>query len=514
MQIIDNKALLLNVRHPQHIIAAIPDSKMVPNSGTQVLVRWRLDEAQVLKNLGIQNVPSPILRDYDWPGMYKPLAHQRKTASFLTLHKRAFNFSQPGTGKTAAAIWAADYLMLQGRIRRVLVICPLSIMESAWCNDVFSTAMHRRVDVCYGAAAKRKAIIAGGAEIVVINFDGVEIVQKEIAAGGFDLIIVDEASAYQTTTTARWKTLNALVKPDTWLWMMTGTPAAQGPDRAYGLIKLVAPNRAPKFFSGFRDMVMVKVNQFKYAPKPNASEIVHDLMQPAIRFTKAECLDLPPVMYTKRKVEMSAQQTKYYEILRKRMQAQAAGETITAANAAIQMNKLLQVSLGAVYTDTGEALQFDIAPRYKVLREVIDETPNKVIVFVNYQHAIRLLMEQLSRDGYTVEHIDGSVPPTRRNAIFHAFQTTPDPKVLLLQPQAAAHGITLTAADTSVWWGPTSSLELYEQGNARIDRHGQKNPMTVVQLYASGVEYHYYKLLDSRIDIHSQLITKYQELLS
>ena len=214
MEIIQNKALLLRLKNPQVVTAHIPASRIVGKQGnsTQVLVKWGLDEAQVLGNLKIKNVPSPILRDYDWRGMYKPFDHQKTTASFLTVHKRAFCLNEQGTGKTGSVIWAADYLMRLGKIKRVLVICPLSIMDSAWRADLFKFAMHRSVDIAYGSAEKRKKIIESDAEFVIINYDGVNIVEAEIAKAKFDLIVIDEANAYKNISTKRWRTLYKLLK--------------------------------------------------------------------------------------------------------------------------------------------------------------------------------------------------------------------------------------------------------------------------------------------------------------
>jgi len=130
MEIIEDRALLLKLRDPTKVTAVIPKSKVLDQHS--VLVHWGLDEAQVLKNLKIKNVPSPILRNYTWAGLHKPFDHQKVTAAFLTLNKRAFCLNEQGTGKTGSVIWAADYLIQQGRIKRVLVICPLSIMDSAW----------------------------------------------------------------------------------------------------------------------------------------------------------------------------------------------------------------------------------------------------------------------------------------------------------------------------------------------------------------------------------------------
>ena len=511
MRIIDNRGLLLRLHNPARITTAIPTSKAIGEY--EVLVKWGVDEARVLRNLNIRDVPSPIMGKYDWPGRYKPFDHQKTTSSFMTMNRRSFCFNEQGTGKTASAIWAADFLMTQKLVKRALVICPLSIMDSAWRADLFSFAMHRTVDIAHGAKKKRQEIINGDAEFVIINYDGVEIVKDEVANGGFDLIIVDEATHYKNAQSKRWKVLASVIKPETWLWLMTGTPAAQSPVDAYGLAKLINPKAVPKFFGAFREMVMHKVTQFKWAPKHNATETVYNCLQPAIRFTKEQCLDLPDMTYVKREVDLTAQQQKYYEILRKQMVATADGERITSANAAVNMNKLLQISCGAVYTDTGETVEFDIKNRYKVLREVIDESSQKVLIFVPFKHVISILREKLAKDGITNAVISGQVSANKRTAIFKEFQETSNPRVLIIQPQAAAHGVTLTAANTIVWWGPTSSLETYAQANARVHRSGQKHPCTVVQLQGSKVEKHIYKLLDQRINVHTKMIDLYQDIL-
>lgn len=510
MKIIKDKALLLRLRNPKRVTETIPKSKAT--GPHEVAVSWGVDEVQTLRSLGVK-APSPISGRYDWPGRYKPMDHQRTTAEFLTLHKKSFCFNEQGTGKTASAIWAADFLMKQGKVRRALVICPLSIMDSAWRADLFEVAMHRTVDVAHGSAEKRKKIINSGAEFVIINFDGVEIVEEDIRNGGFDLIIIDEATHYKNAQSKRWKCLNRLVTDDTWLWMMTGTPAAQSPLDAFGLAKLVNPTSVPRYFGSFRDQVMMKLTQFKWIPKPNATETVYNALQPAIRFTKEQCLDLPDMTYVKRNVELTRQQKKYYNELKNRLVMEAAGEEVTAPNAAIAMNKLLQISAGAVYTDDGSTLEFDIKNRYNVLKEVIDESSQKVLVFVPFRHTIDVLVEKLRKDGHTAEVIRGDVPAAKRTEIFKRFQETPDPKILVIQPQSAAHGVTLTAANTVVWWGPTSSLETYAQANARVHRSGQKHPCTVVQLQGAPVEKHVYALLDNRIDVHTKIIDLYKQIL-
>jgi SNF2 family DNA or RNA helicase len=525
MQVLEDTALQLTLPAPlaEKSVELIERCKVVQDLGTRknIVVYWDYDETRALAHvidqyqpdISLPDVPSPIMRDYAWPGIFKPFNHQKDTASFLSLRDRAFCFNEAGTGKTSAAIWAADYLMNLGLVKRVLVICPLSIMHSAWQADIFKTAMHRTCGVAHGTASKRQKIIAESYEFVVINFDGVHTVFDDLYKANFDLIIVDEANAYKTATTRRWKTLAKLLRSETKLWMMTGTPAAQSPLDAFGLARLISPERVPKYTGAWRDRVMNQITRFKWLPKSNATEQVHKALQPAIRFTKKECLDLPEVVYQTRDVPLSPQTQKYYSALKKQLLVEAAGEQISAVNAAASLNKLLQISGGAVYTDKRHIVEFDIRPRLNALQEVLAETLNKVVVFVPFIHTIDVVSKFLSDNDVTTEVIQGSVSPGQRSQIIKQFQEQTDPRVLIIQPQSAAHGITLTAADTVVFWSPVMSVETYLQCVARIDRVGQKNSMTVVHLQGSDVERRMYSMLQGKVDSHQKLVDLYKQEL-
>lgn len=456
------------------------------------------------------------LSEYEWPRPhgFTPFDHQKITADFLVSNRKAFCFNEQGTGKTASVIWAVDYLMEVGLVKRVLVICPLSIMKSAWQQDLFKFAIHRTVSVAHGASKKRKEIINAGSEFVIVNFDGVGIIKKEILAGGFDLIVVDEASAYKNAQTVRWKDLRDLTKQIKGLWMLTGTPAAQAPTDAYGLAKLVNPKNVPLFYGQFRDQVMTKVSMYRWLPKSNAQNIVHTALQPAIRFEKKQCLDLPPLTFVSRDAPMTPQQIKYYNVLKKQLLIEADGEEISAVNAAVQINKLLQIAGGAAYTDTGEVLEFDVSSRLNVVQEVIDESSHKVLVFVPFTHTIELLKKHLDKAGISCDVINGDVSANKRTEIVRTFQDQPYPKVLIIQPQAASHGLTLTAADTIIWYAPCTSVETYLQANARIDRPGQVNPMTIVHITGSPVEAKMYGMLQGNITNHNKVIDLYRQEIS
>jgi SNF2 family DNA or RNA helicase len=293
--------------------------------------------------------------------------------------------------------------------------------------------------------------------------------------------------------------------------MMTGTPAAQSPLDAYGLAKLVNPNNVPRFFGSFRDLVMLKIPPYKWVPKQNSKDIVHGVLQPAIRFTKLECLDLPDLLFTTREVPLTVQQQKYYDAIKKKMMTIAAGEEITATNAAAMLIKLLQISQGAVYTDTREVVHFDMSNRLNALLDVIEETENKVIVFIPFRHSLEMLEDELRKRKFSTMSIHGDVAPPKRAEIIKEFQTEDDPRILLLIPQATAHGITLTRADQVVWWGPVSSTEIYMQANSRAHRAGQTNKVTVTHLQGSPVETRMYKMLQGKIDMHLSLVDLYKQ---
>lgn len=511
VQIVHDKILSVVTDTPARVVESIPRSKIV---GDKVLVNFGLAECHILKNLGALNVPSPIHTQYQWPGKYTPFVHQRVTSSFLTMHRRAYCFNAMGTGKSNAAIWAADYLMKQGVVKRVLIVCPLSVMDTAWKGDLFKTAMHRQVAIAHGSRAKRIDIVKNtNNEFVLINFDGVITIERTISEAKFDLIIIDEANAYKNPSTERWKCMNRVVTANTWLWLLTGTPAAQSPLDAYGLAKLLRPESVPRTLNAFKSMVQIQVFGYTFINKPDVQDIIFNLLQPAIRYSKEECLDLPELTYQTRDIPMSTQQLAYYKEFKKELLVQWGAADVSAANAAVALNKMLQIASGSVYTDTKDTMVFDTSARTEELKSILKETPHKTLVFGMFRHTLQMLAKVITDEGYSVGVIHGGVSAKDRANMIRAFQDSPDPQVLLIQPQSAAHGITLHAADTIVWWGVPLSLETYLQANARIHRAGQVNKCTVVHLIGSPVERKVLTVLEAKGTDQVKLLSMYKSVL-
>lgn len=517
--IVRNGALVFGVNKPEVVKRVLPTAKHFRMKGRDLIaVKHTLDAVKILRNIGL-NAPSPILHDgFQWTGRYTPMSHQEQTSEFLTLHRKAFVLNATGTGKSAAALWAAEYFLQRGHIKRVLIISPVSVIK-VWADETFTTMPHRTVGFMHGTRKKRLDVLESGCDICVINFDGLTSLynrtsKKSELDGKFDLIIVDEASTYRTPNTVRYEALKHLNTPDTRLWLMTGTPTPNAPTDAWAMIRLVSPKNVPSSFKLMQESLMVPQGPYKWAPRPNAYEKVREMMQPAIRFEKRDCLDLPPITYNNRYCELSVDQTKMFETMRKRMRHEDEyGTTISAANAAVKILKLQQICCGVVKDNDGNPVSLDASNRLDTLQELIEQAPDKVIVFVPFLFAMELIKNRLNDEGISCAVVNGSVPQRERAEIFSAFQRDASPRVLIAHPAVAAHGLTLTAASTIVWYAPIYSNEQYEQANARIERQGQKNAMSIYHMIAHPFEATIYDVLQKKKSMQGALLSLYRQAI-
>lgn len=522
--IVRDGALIFKCDKPELITEVIPTARRFRMMGHDLIaVKHGVEQTRVLRNLGL-TAPGPIKHDgYTWPGRYTPMRHQIETSDFLTVNRRGFVLNELGTGKTGAAIWAADYLLSRGLVKRVLVICPVSVV-GVWVTEIFNLLPHRGVGQIVGKRDKRLDVVEQGNAFDVINFDGlVSLHHKEMYPNGktkkvwndldglYDLIIVDEAATYRNAQTERYSALKHLVKGGQRLWLLSAKPTPNAPTDAWSLIRLVAPSKVPESFKLFQETVMRQAGPYKWRPREGAENLVYDLMQPAVRYTKQECLDLPSVTYNNRQCELSKDQLAMFEDLRKKMRHEDkdSGLEITAVNAAVKLLKLQQICCGVVKDDKGLPVYLNPKHRLETLAELIDQTEEKVIVYVPFIYSMELIKAYLEKH-YSVALVNGSVPGPERTQIFSDFQRLPNPRVLIAHPAVAAHGLTLTAASAIVWYAPIFSIEQYEQANGRIERIGQKNAMSIYHLGAHAFEWRIYDVLRSKAKMQNSLLALYQ----
>ncbi len=504
------KAVILKTKKSDQILGVIPTAKAFKVKGQLLTaVPHRIEETRVLRNMGY-DVPAPIRYHYDWPGRFKPFDAQREAAAFLSMYKRAFNLSELGTGKSLASLWAYDYLKSIGRVNKALVIAPLSTLERTWADEIFNHFPHLTCSVLHGTRAKRLKLLKEDVDVYVINPDGVGIIEEELRnRQDIDLVIVDEiAQCARNASTDRWKTINKVVnkhKKKRFCWGMSGTPTPNAPTDAWAQCRLISPDKVPPYFNRFKMQVMKQLSQFAWIPKKGATEIVKDVMQPAVRFTRDECVDLPPLMFETRQVPLTKEQDKAYKEMVNRLRTEADEGEITAVNEAVKMAKLIQIACGVVYADDGTEVSIPANPRIQEVKDIVSTAEGKVIVFVPYVSSVKMVAAELSK-AFTVEVIYGGVKKDERDRILGAFQKTNEPKVLVAQPAAMSHGLTLTAASTIVWYSCVTSNEVFEQANGRINRPGQKMNNFIIMLEGTKVEKRIYTRLKNKQKMQGALL--------
>lgn len=505
-------------RTPERIAQIVPSAKII--SQGQVAVPCKLWEMQTMRFLGYEAM-SPILREYNWPGRFKPFDHQRHMAAFLTLHPRAFNLADIGVGKTLGTLWAADYLMKQGSMKKALVMSPLSTIYRVWQDEVFQHFLgERKAVILHGSREKRLQLLQEDADFYVINHEGLGIGSNR-GTGALKLgdlatiirdrtdinaVIVDEGSVYKSSSTLKYKILRQVALDKDYMWWLTGGPTPNAPTDAWAQARIVRKNYEESFRS-FQDRTMMRLSQFKWAPKPEASKTVANILQPAIRFHRSECLDLPPCQFVMRDVPLTPAQKKAHEMLKTQLAAMIGDGQVNAVNEAALRTKLLQVSLGAVYDKAHEVHKIDCGPRLEIIEEIIEETEDKILIFAPLTSVTNLLTMHLKKKNYTVEMINGQVSAGKRNEIFRAFQTERDPRIIVADPGTMAHGLTLTAAATIIWYGPTDRPDVYTQANGRINRPGQTKSMLVVRLAATSLEREIFKRLDNKESLQGAVLS-------
>lgn len=518
-----HKQLIINAQYPNQVLSVIPTARVMEYKGRQlVVVPHCMDEVVVLNNIGMR-APSPIETQYGYPGVEHPFDVQRVTAGAATIHSRLYVLNQMGTGKTNAALWAADYLMKLGRVHKVLIAAPLSCLERVWADSIFNALPHRSFTVLHGESDRRVDRLDDDVDFYIINHHGIKIkkvLDVLVERYDIDLIIVDELAEYSNQRSDNWLAMDTVINGNVsvkrgkrvvrekgkypkraMVWGMTGTPTPTAPTDAFAQCKLLTPETVPTHFGHFREQVMKPIAAVGkghiWVPRSGASEIVHRAMQPAVRFTRDQCGDLPKVMVTQRHCALSREQQAAYNAMYKTLKAEVMGGQISAQNAAVKMLKLVQIAVGVVYDVNHNEIIIPSSERMSCLREIIQGSAGKVIVYVPFTAALDNLVEAV-RKYTTAEVVDGRTAKGTRDVIFSRMEKDDSLRVLVAHPGCMAHGLSLVESNTIVWYGPINSNRIYIQANDRITRPGQKREQFIVQLEGCATERKIYRTLEQQ----------------
>lgn len=531
MQIVQNRAVIFDTLCPEVVSRVVASSSVLEQSPThsKVLVPWDFGTMSDLASMGLP-YHSPITRDYAFAGPYVPKEHQLQICNLATMHLRGYCFADMGMGKTAAYVWAMDYLKQLGLVNRILIVCPKVVMKAAWQHEIAMIKPFDTVSVLDGTPEVRSRRLARNSTWDIINFEGVEILQDELVSRKYDVVIIDESTKVKNPETSRWKSLNAVVKNVERVWLLTATPTPQSPMDAYGQVKLVYPDRVSDNPFEFRNRTMQvgrasfqtragKTVPPQWVAKPDAAEILEPLFTPCIRLDKAD-YDLPEVFDIPYEVELSKEQKAAIKKLHNvAKQLQEVNETIAGGI----VRQVYQISSGCLYErdENNERFvtTFDATPRLQATIDLIEEGKTrhntagiggKTVVYVAHRHVCDFVYDALSSK-YNVGKINGDTK--NRAQILREFDTTDNYDVIVAVASAMSHGVTAIAANTIVWYSPAPSTEIFIQANNRTDRIGQKQVGRRYYLFANDGERERHENLQNRNSAQNEMLNLYKTFL-
>ena len=432
----------------------------------------------------------------------KPLwEHQKRDIARMLSTPGLLNTSDPGTGKTRVVIEAMRYLRLP-----TLILAPKSILSCAWGNDIREFAPELKFTIA--TAANRQEAFESDAPIIITNHDAVTwLVRPENSqilrrfAGG--LLVVDESTCYKNPTAKRSKAAVKIRQLFSRCTCMSGTPTPQGIIDVWNQMFLVDKGQLlGNSFYRFRANTYNPVNKGAFTDwqeKPGVADAIGEIIAPVtIRNRREDCMDLPENQIVNRKIALTPSHMKLYQELKRKAVMELETGVVTAINAAVLLNKLLQVASGAVYDESGEP-HLIATERYELVMDLVAEREHSVVVF-NWRHQRDEMIKIAEARGYEYALIDGSVNNMyeRTNAV-NEFQAGRY-KVIFIHPQSAGHGITLTKGTATIWASPTYNAEFFTQANARIFRGGQTKKTETILISAEGTaDEAAYKALQDKI---------------
>lgn len=430
--------------------------------------------------------------------------HQIKSIEFLGARTRGLDASDPGVGKTRVQIELFSERRKRGG-KCALVLAPKSLLYSAWYDDIKAYQPWLRVSVA--KASNREKAFAEEADIYVTNTDAARWLakQKKSFFDRFDTLIIDEASYFKHHTSQRSRAVNKIKKYFEYRYGLTGTPNANGITDIWNPVFILDDGKSlGSSFYQFRGSVCTPIqvgpatNMVKWEDKPGIEVVVAGLIKDlVIRHKFEECLSIPENhQYVINYHPSDAQRAAYRDMEHLALTMLSSGEIISAVNAASVATKLLQISSGAVYQESGDYSLIDTG-RYELVADLIEERA-RCVVFFNWRHQRDELIKEFKKRGLTHVLIDGTVSDKHRLEAVHHFQSG-FYRIILVHPASAAHGLTLTSGTSTIWTSPTYNLEHFLQGNRRIYRAGQsKRTETLCVLTKDGIEQEVYRALTEK----------------
>lgn len=424
-----------------------------------------------------------------------------------------------GTGKTLTTIAVTGVLNQEVKIRRVLIVAPLSIL-GVWEEEFekFSAFSYELV-LLTGNMAKKADTLRNMQspylQVAVVNYESAWRIEKELLKWDADLVIADEGHKIKTHNIAASKTMHKLGAKARYRMLLTGTVITNKAIDVFSQYKFLNPAIFGQSFYAYRNRYFDMVGYGKHTPVLKQSmekELTDKLHSIAFRATKSECLDLPEMTDIIRRVELEPATMKLYRSLVKDSYAELGKGEVTVTNVLTRLLRLSQLTGGFLGDDEGGLTHKVSDAKLSVLADIVDESlqeGKKLVLIARFIPEINAICRLLDRKGIQYSLIKGGVKD--RDEQVSQFQTDPKVQVFIGQIATAGLGITLTAASTMVFYSLDYSMSNYEQTKARIHRVGQKYSCTYLYLTAIGtVDEKVLKALKNKANLAKMLVDDYR----
>lgn len=424
-----------------------------------------------------------------------------------------------GTGKSLTAIAITGALSQAGRIRRVLIVAPLSIL-GVWEEEFQKfAAFPYALAVLSGSSARKldtlRHMNGTALQVVVVNYESAWRLEKALTAWHPDLIIADEGHKIKTHNIAASKAMHRMGAKASYRLLLTGTVITNKAIDVFSQYKFLNPAIYGNSFYAFRNRYFDMVGYGNHTPvlkKSMEGELTEKLHSISYRATKAECLDLPETTDVIRQVELEPAALRIYRGLVKESYAELANGEVTATNILTRLLRLSQLTGGFLGNDETAAVEQVSAAKLSALEDILDGAiaeGKKLVIIARFIPEIKAICRLLEKRGLGYSCITGEVK--NRDEQVARFQKEPEVMAFVGQIATAGLGITLTAASTMVFYSLDYSMSNFEQTKARIHRVGQRMPCTYLYLVARGtVDEKVLAALESKADLARTLVDDYR----
>ena len=479
----------------------------------------------------------------------RPYKHQEAAFAFaLQEYQHGTGYAllmEMGTGKSLTAVAIAGQLYRDGKIKRVLVVAPLAVVP-VWPSELADYAgFPYHIETLEGDKKKRLKALqrltedkSDALKIAVINYESSWRLKSELAAWAPQMIICDESQRIKEPTSAQSKGMHELAEGSRYRLILTGTPVTNSPLDFFSQYKFLDPGIFGKSWYAFKAKYAVEGQGINHATGKtynqvvgyrNLAELTEKAHAIAYRVTKKQALDLPEEIDQKLFCELEPEARKAYDQLKRDAIAEIDGlPAVTAQHIIVRLLRLSQICGGYIKTDVdgyeddpkaGKLVRISKAKwelLQDTLKDILEVPGKKVVIFARFTAEIRdivgLCQTLYGPDSYRL--IDGSIPAAERGPAVEAFQKDPRVRIFIAQIQTAGLGITLTAADTAIFYSFDYSYANYEQAKARIHRIGQRHPVNYIHLIARGtVDEEVLAALQHKRDVAAICVDSWREII-